>query len=616
MRNHVSQVPAAMNESPDRRAGLPARVGALAFFVLLSIVVTWPLTIHLFSRVPGWYVADNYEYVWKLWWFKHALVDLGTNPLVAPDILYPSGFALAHAEITPLHTIFGLPITLLLGEIASYNIFALASFVLAGWATFLILFRWTGRVAPSLLAGILFTLNPYHVVRYGGILPLMAIQGLPIFLLGVEGWIASRRLRWIALAGLGYGLCAWASIYYAFGMLLLGPIYIGARLGRLPFHRLDRRTLLQLGYLGLLVLVCVVPVVLPYLQLGSAIDLRIPLQETDFWSASPTDYILPSGIHPIWGSWVLGTLLGVPADFPQVGLEFVLGTGFVSLLFAFYGARQSPGGQRAPLVVFTLIAFILSLGTRLHIGRHPLILPAPESLVAAFNRAMNSLGAWLPAHEAYQPLAENGLTLPLPALLLRWLIPPLTGMRAWNRFAAFFSLGLSLLAGLGMAAWSDTELRQKASGASPRRREIAAGIVVIALAVFELVPRAIPLQVVGPRPIDGWLARQAVKGSIMELPLTSALSAPQMLYTRYHGWPIAFAYGTYLPYWYREQFPELERCPEEKCLDRLRSWDVTYILLNLADTPAGPALERLLDLSGDLVRTTRVGDYVVYRLLE
>ena len=353
-----------MSESPDRRAGLQARYGALAFFVLLSIVVTWPLTIHLFNRVPGWYVADNYEYVWKIWWFKHALLDLGTNPLFAPDILYPTGFALAHAEITPLHTIVGLPITLLLGEVAGYNIFALASFVLAGWATFLILYRWTRKAAPSLLAGILFTLNPYHVVRYGGILPLMAIQGLPIFLLGVEGWIASRRSRWIALAGLGYALCAWASIYYAFGMLLLGLIYIWARLRSLPSHRLDRRALLQLGFLGLLVLVCVVPVALPYLQLGSAIDLRIPLQDTDFWSASPTDYILPSGIHPIWGSWVLGNLLGVPADFPQVGLEFVLGTGFVALLFAFYGARQSQGGQRAPLVLFTLIAFILSLGTR------------------------------------------------------------------------------------------------------------------------------------------------------------------------------------------------------------------------------------------------------------
>jgi hypothetical protein len=444
----------------------------------------------------------------------------------------------------------------------------------------------------------------------------MAIQGLPIFLFGVEGWISTRRPRWIALAGLGYAVCAWASIYYAFGMLLLGPVYLGARLRSLPSPRLDRRTLTQLGVLGVLVLACLALVAVPYVQLGSVVDLRIPLQDNDFWSASPTDYFLPSGIHPIWGTWVLANMLGVPADFPQVGLEFVLGTGFVALLFAFYGARQSPGKQRTALVLFTLTALVLSLGPRLHIGRHPLILPAPATLVAAFHRAMNELGAWLPAHETYQPLAENGLTLPLPSLLLRWLIPPLAGMRAWNRFAAFYSLGVSLLAGLGMAAWSTAENGPRASHLGSIRKKNLAVIAFIALAAFELIPRAIPLQAVAPRPIDGWLAEQDVTGSIMELPLTSALSAPQMLYTRYHGWPITFAYGTFLPYWYRQQYPELERCPEAECLDRLRAWDVRYVLLNLADIPAGPAMQPLLDQSGGLVRVTRIGDYVVYRLLE
>lgn len=105
---------------------------ALGFYTLLALAVTWPLALHLHDRVPGFFKADNYEYLWKMWWFKHAILDLRQSPLVAPDIFYPMGFQLAHAELTPLHTVLGLPLTAVLGEVVTYNIFALLSFVIAG----------------------------------------------------------------------------------------------------------------------------------------------------------------------------------------------------------------------------------------------------------------------------------------------------------------------------------------------------------------------------------------------------------------------------------------------------------------------------------------------------
>jgi hypothetical protein len=577
----------------------------------LTLAVTWPLILHLRDRLPGWYIADNYEYLWKMWWFKHAIVDLQRSPLVVPTILSPDGFPLAYAEITPLHTLIGLPLTLMLGEIPTYNLFALASFVIAGWAVYLLVFRRTGNSWAGVFAGVVFVLNPYHVVRYGGILPLMAIEGLPIFLLGVENWISSRRFVWIALAGLGYFLAAWASIYYAFGLLILGPLYFVVRLATSHLPVVSRRTIAQTAILVLLVVASTVPLALPYMSLRSSSDLTIPLRDTDYWSASPTDYIVPPGLHPLWGSWVMKNTLGVPSDYPQIAFEFVLAGGYVALLFAAYGAFRSQAPEKKALVAMTSAAFILSLGTTLHIARHPVVLPAPPAVVDAFNHIMESIGVWLPAHESYAPLAANGLTVPLPALFLRWIIPTLTGMRAWNRFAAFTSLGLSLLAGLGFSLWINAEVR-------PKNSHLKTGLATFAfmtLALFELWSRPIPLQPIGPRPVDLWLSAQPEQGSLMELPLTSALSAPQMLYTRYHGKPISFAYGTFLPYWYRQQYAELERCPESECLARLRSWGVSFILLNLSDTSGGPSLEAKLDLSPILERVTTVGDYVVYRLL-
>lgn len=583
---------------------------AAGFFILLTLVLSWPLAARFTTHVPGFYAADNYEYLWKMWWFEHALIDLGQDPLFAAHIGYPVGFHLAHAELTPLHTVLGLPLTWLLGEIPTYNLFAMLSFALTGWVTYLLVNRWTGNRWAGLLSGVVLVLSPYHTVRYGGILPLMAIEGLPLTLLGLEIWIEKKRVRGPAVAGLGYLLSAWASIYYAFGMLLLGLLYVYVRTSPSLSELRKPGSLKSIGIAALIVGLVLLPLALPYAQLGGRERLEIPLDETDFWSSSPTDYLVPAGLHPLWGALVRERLLGVPEEFPQIALEFVLGVGFLTILFAAYGWRRSAAPARRAVIWLAIAALVLSFGPRLHLGRHPALIPVGEGILASYHRLMNGIGSAMPSGESYSALEADGIAVPLPALLLRWLLPPLTGMRAWNRFAAFVSLGASLLAGLGFAAWVDQELRPAG------RKLIVPAIAVLAFAMFELWPGAIPLQSVEPRPVDRWLAEQPGDFTIMELPLTSALSARQMLYSRMHGKRIAFAYGTYYPYWYREQYPELEDCPEPACLERLRDWEVELLLLNLDDSPAGPSLRIELDASPAFESAIELGNVVVYRFLE
>jgi hypothetical protein len=582
---------------------------ALGYFALLTVIVTWPLLLHLQDRVPGFFVADNYEYLWKMWWFKHAILDLGQSPLFAPDIFYPAGFQLAHAEITPLHTVVGLPLTAVFGEVVAYNLFALLSFILAGWATFLLVNDLTSQPWAALLAGTIFVLVPYHTVRYGGILPQLSIEGIPIFFLGAERWVRTRRWRWVFLAAVGFAMAAWATFYYAFGLLILGPIYLFVRLRSTS---LDRERWLQAGVLGLLVALALLPVSIPYWQLGQELTLKIPLDEVDFWSASLTDYLLPAGLHPIWGNWLRTNLLSVPREFDQIALEFVLGLGFVAILFTIYGIRFGNRRVTLALAALAVTAALLSFGPRLHIGRHPLILPAPDSIVDQFHKVMDTIGQWSPAAESYQALAEDGISIPLPGLLLRWFVPPLRGLRAWNRFAVFVSFAIAVLAGIGFAAWQKREVMPKTTVGS--RRVWASGLIVVALAIFELWPGIIPLQKIEARAVDNWLAEQPDQFTIMELPILSALSARQMLYTRYHGKRTAFAYGTYFPIWYRQSFPELEECPESDCLDLLRKWDVRYLLLN-TDTDEGRGeLRWNLDRSTQLEYVVELAGIRVYRL--
>lgn len=589
-------------------------LGAVLFFLALTLAVTWPLALHLADRVPGWYVADNYEYLWKMWWFKHALVDLHTSPLVAPDIFYPQGFALAHGELSPLHTIIALPLTSLLGEVVTYNLFAMLSFVLSGWAAFSLVHRWTGNPWAGLLSGTLFVLTPYHLVRYGGILPSAAVEGIPVFLLGIEVWLSSSRLRGAVVAGVGFLLAAWAYTYYGVGLLMVAPVYILGRVQSIKGSLRDRRNWMPLVLLSGVALAGMGLLAIPYLRLGQEVRLRIPLDEVDFWSASPTDYLIPAGLSPVWGSWVRRMLIGIPAQYDQIALEFVLAPGYLALLFALYGLRsRTPGISRA-LLLLCLVSAVLSFGPRLHIARRVAALPAPEKVVSSFQRSLDWIGVHLPGGEPYHTLTDGGLTIPLPALFLRWLLPPLQAMRAWNRFAVLAVLAIALLAGIGYAAWI-RGLTSSVPPARAKRRAWGAGVIVLAISVLELWPTSIPLQRIEPRPVDLWLAGQPGEFTIMQLPLTSALSAPQMLYTRYHGKRTAFAYGTYFQYWYRDTFPELADCPSEPCVQRLRSWEVHFVLLNLDDTPNGPALEPLLDQAPDFRRVARLANTVVYELL-
>ncbi|NUM44923.1 MAG: hypothetical protein HUU38_09470 [Anaerolineales bacterium] len=582
------------------------------FFVVLTLLVTWPLVLHFTERVPGYYKADNYEYLWKMWWFKHTLIETQQNPLFAPHIFYPQGFSLAHAELTPLHTILGLPLIWAWGEIPTYNFFALLSYLISGWVTFLLVYRLTTNVWAGVFAGVLFALSPYHHVRYGGILPLMAIQGIPIFFYGLENWAQTFTIRWAAITALGFIVAAWASPYYAAGLALLAPVYVLARIRiSLAFFR-SKQTWTSLGLMLALVIIFVVPVAWPYLQLGKQIDLEIPLDEVDFWSASLTDYLVPTGVHPLWGTFVRERLLSVPVEFEQISLEFVLGVGYLALLFAFYGWKFGRHPAIKGMLWFTLVATLFSFGPRLHLGRHPIVIPASENLVNQFHALMNFIGGHLFGRETYTLLETTGITIPLPALLIRWMIPFFSGMRAWNRFAVFVSFGISVLAGIGFARYIERELKPQSKSLSYQRIMI---LIFIGLAIFELWPARIPLQPVESRPVDEWLATQLGQFNLMELPLNSALSAPQMQYTRYHGKNIAYGYGTYFPIWYRQQYPELGNCPSSACLTRLQSWQVKYILLNRDALEPTSTLEFQLDSSGALTRIAEFEAIVVYQLL-
>ena len=582
------------------------------FFGLLAVVVTWPLSLHLSTRVIGPFYGDNLEYVWKIWWVEHALLDLGRSPLIQPDIYYPYGYPLAYGEITPSHTYLGLPITALLGPVATYNLSILVSFVLSGLVTYLLVRELTGSEAAGLVSGVIFGFCPYRMARIAGNLPLVDTQWLPLFFLFVERFVRRRRWHYAAAAGLCYAASALSSWYYAVALALLAPIYLLVRFR--PWRDRGWRYWIP-GILpfALAAALPILPFLLPYLSVQQAGEARAQLEQTAFWSASLTDFLTPNPRHFLWGEWVQKNLLFYPGGMPY---EFILGWGILPTILALYGMRKGRESAVRGWLLWIVAALVFSLGPVFTLFGRIIPLPAPEGLAASVQRALDWLGQHSLAAEPFLPASAGRIVIPLPALFLRWYLPGLAGMRSWGRFAIFATLGVAALAGVGVAAFLREEVERRRVRRPALRRWALTGILA-GLIFFEFYTGPQDLITPGPRPVDEWLRDQPGRATIIQMPLLVALSGPQMYYSMHHGQRVATGYGTYFPILFESWYPELFHFPSDDALEVLASWEgggIKWVLIDEADVPAGDPLWQAIAGQERLQLETDVSGVRVYRV--
>ena len=548
-------------------------VGVLAIFAVLTAVMTWPMVAHFDDAVLG-PPGDNLEYVWKMWWFKQALLERGTSPFFIPEVFYPFGYPLALSETTMAHTVLGLPITALWGEVVAYNTMVFASFVLSGYATFLLLRELGCGALGALIAGLVFAFCPYRLAHLGaGHLPLMGTGWIVLAFLALERLI--RRPSWGrgALLGVAFALTALSSWYY---VLIVGPflgLYLLLRVRPARTMLWRGELWLGLGVGGVLCALLVAPAALPLLRLYAAGEMGpgYSLGYVDRWSASPLDFIYPNAMHPWWGA-------GLTVRYYQNVNENMLYLGLVALILAGIGlwARQ---GERSARVFATLgvIAFVLALGTTLHLGGKAVHIRVPAALEYQFSRAMYVLTGRLALHKAdYSPLrAEGAIPLPLPALLLYLFVPAMGAMRVWARFGVMAILGISVLAGWG-AEWVLKRLgKRRLLG----QLLLAGGMVFLVLLDFAAFPYAYGYTEVRGQAVDLWLAKQPPKTPVIQYPLEKTWYGWMLYPARVHGQPIAYGYGTFAPRAYREGIKTVADWPSEAALETLRAWGIKYVLM-------------------------------------
>lgn len=590
---------------------------AFIVFAVLAVVHTWPLasapaTLGRFDN------KDTALNAWAILWVARALVIAPTQVLEG-NIFHPEAHTVAFSEPVVIPGVLTIPVYLAgAGPLLAYNLSLLLGYVLSGLAMFWLVWGWTRRMLPALVAGSLFTFNAHSLVSMGHIQAIHA-YGLPLLLIGLDGLLRvdGRRLWHGLLAGAATAILALTSGYLTIFGITAALVVIAVRSPDLwqtvgQGRRLRAGAAREHG---------------PFQSLGQGRRQHAgAARERD---ASQT---VGQGSHPHsraarehhGGAWrplltagLAGTVLAGLCLYP--------------VLRVYQAVRERHGVVRSLDLVAQMSAngpAYLATPARVHEwwARDVYASQAPrDSLfpgVLAVSLALVGVVAWPGALRDAR--VQIGLGLALVGLILSFgpvtpiyrafyaTVPFASGVRAASRFGVLWLTGLALLAGLGVAA----------TGRRWPRTALATGLLALVGVNAEAFRGPVPL--VATPPISPIYERLAAlpDGVVAEMPfwwdpIDVANNADYMIGSTRHWKPLLNGYSGFIPASYRQRADLLWYFPfREACYDELVRAGVRYVVLHLETygSQRAQALE-LIQASGRLRQLARDGDAVLYEVV-
>jgi hypothetical protein len=542
---------ASQNVSPESAKGsLRQSFLVLFFYVLVTTAVTYPVIAHLLDKVMGSYPEDNFHFVWELWYPAHAIFDLHKSPFFDPDVYFPYGFSLIrNQDLSPATVLLFMPLTRLIGEIGTYNVLMLGSFVLTAFGTYLLALELWGSRAGALIAGLIVGFCPYRFTHAGGHLSIGSTQWIPFFFLYLERMLSKPTTRSAVLAGVFFALSALVTWYYFFLLPIAAVFYIAFRLrwrtDRQRLNKLLKPALVAVG----VSMVFILPFLVPYFLAthGAVVDYRGP-GESQAFSASLADFIIPPTQHPLWGSWVARHWRTGPNGLWTS--EWQLYLGVVALILAAVGACHRRRKVVLAIIAMSIACLVFSLGPGVYVTHPP-------------------------------PLSSSTNDVPLSPIPApgRWLreLPGFNNLRGWSRFGFFVQLGVGLLSGGGLAVLLNRV--NNGDRAAVRRRKWAVTTIAAGLVALDFVEKPFGVSNASPRPVEAWLARQPGKFAIMEYPVPKHGYGGRAIYsTRLTGKQIVLGSAQAPPNF--ASWEQLSVFPSAETLDLFARWQVKYVLVD------------------------------------
>ena len=373
------------------------RQGAAAWLAYAAAsVALWGLGVvpHLGSRYfSNANVGDERFYTWALAWWPHALTH-GLNAFHASVVWAPQGVSMAWVTGIPGPSLLFAPLTAVAGPVAAVNVLFLLAPALAGWATYLVCRRVTGRFWPSLAGGYLFGFSTYLVDQMRGHLNLVLIFPVPLALYLVLRRLDGdlRRRTFVALLAadllLQFSISTevFATMVLVGGLCLLGALAFGGPAARRALLPLTR----ELGVAAAAALVVASPYVIATLhgrppQAGWSTYQQYLAR----YSSDLAGTVVPRNFTLVGGHLAFTTSARFVTNRAEDGSY--LGIPMLVVLMLAVASRWRERATRLLAAAFACV-LVLSLGPVLHVLGRPSI-PMPWSVLAR----VPALGQALPS---------------------------------------------------------------------------------------------------------------------------------------------------------------------------------------------------------------------------
>ncbi len=389
-------------------AAVRRHLAVIAGYGAITAVYTYPTVVGLTTNIPG--KGDAPHFLWQLWWFKYSMLCLGQSPFRTRLVFHPVGDVAVLPE-TPVNEFLTIPLQAITGVVLLYNLLVLASFVLSGYFTYLLLDRLELRRDLAFVGGVIFAFCAYRGVRSLGHLSLLTTQWMPLSLLLLHEWRRRPTYSRGASAGLGLSLVALSSPYYV-GYFLVPLAVVGA----VYVLVWDRAALLAEARSAVLIAATVVALCAPFYHTGLRVSgemrdaVRIEAASANVYVADLLSWVLPAGEHPFWGRYTLATYDRFTTTNEAETTVFF---GFLPPLLAAASACLAWPGVRH-VRFWQLLAgftFVLSFGPVLHVAGEPVWPWMPYRLLAL-----------LPGFHAFRAPSRIGIVTVLAATVLAMLV--------------------------------------------------------------------------------------------------------------------------------------------------------------------------------------------------
>ena len=268
------------------------KLAALALFVALTVLHTWPLAsdpAHL-SRLDNDDASLN---TWAIAWVAHVLPRAPLNLFEAPTF-YPERHTLAYSEHMVVQAVMGAPLLWSnVSPVIVHNLLFMLGMLLSSWAMCLLVTTWTGSWPAGVVAGMLYTFNALLLARFAH-LQAQHTEFLPLMLYGLDRVLDRGRLRDAMILAAGFvlqSLCSnYLMVFCTFtlmvAMLVRPADWLGAGRGRVR---------LNLALAGAVSVVALAPFGLPYYLINRELGLTRSLADVARYSAGWTDYLATGG---------------------------------------------------------------------------------------------------------------------------------------------------------------------------------------------------------------------------------------------------------------------------------------------------------------------------------